>query len=51
MARVKFNGGNPAVFCDNCEVIVRYVDAMTSEGLRRQVEELKDLDVYCEECK
>lgn len=51
-ATVKFNGGNGAILCDNCSVIVRTGDDFTEEEKRFMRGEINYIPpVYCKNCK
>lgn len=51
-AIIKFNGGNLALLCSKCRVIIKTGVSFTPEELEFAIGKLKHLDpLYCESCK
>ena len=51
-ARIKFNGGNLALLCSGCSVIIKTGIDFTPEELEFAMKKDKYLDpLYCDKCK
>lgn len=51
-ARIKFNGGNLALLCSTCSVIIKTGVDFTTEEMEFALTKGKHLDpLYCEQCK
>jgi hypothetical protein len=50
-AIVKFNGGNVAILCSKCRVIIKTGKDFTEEELKFVFEKGQLLPRYCEKCK
>ena len=51
-ARIKFNGGNLALLCSTCSVIIKTGVDFTQEEMEFALTKGKHLDpLYCEQCK
>ena len=50
-ARIKFNGGNLALLCSGCSVIIKTGKDFTEEEIQFAITKGKHLDpLYCEQC-